>query len=183
MLADRNVHLVDDHVDVAVRIGRLADGAMVATRVGNMRIVVAASPTLLANRNAPTSPDDLRDLPAIAVHGPMLDANWRFYPEGSKGHVDVPLVPRLSVSTTEAAADAAIRGVGIVRLLHYQVVEAVKAGTLQLLLENFEPESVPVHLVHASRGQMPLKLRRFIDFAAPRLRKRLGTLPPNTHRT
>lgn len=93
--------------------------------------------------------------------------------------MDVPLTRRLSVTTTEAAVDAAVRAVGIVRLLHYQVVEALRAGTLQRILEDFEPEPAPVHLVHASRGQMPLKLRRFIDFAAPALRERLAKLSPD----
>jgi DNA-binding transcriptional LysR family regulator len=166
-LSDRNIHLVDDHVDMAVRIGRLADSAMVATRIGTMRIVAAASPALLAKHGIPARPADLRDLPAVAVDGPMPEANWRFYSQGHAAPIDVPLKPRLCVTTTEAAVDAAIRGVGIVRLLHYQVVEAVEAGRLHLVLEDFEPEPAPVHLVHASRGQMPLKLRRFLDVAAP----------------
>ncbi|GGE06016.1 LysR family transcriptional regulator [Aureimonas endophytica] len=177
-LADRNVHLVDDHVDMAVRIGRLADSAMVATRIGTMRVVVAASPALLAKHGVPAVPEDLRGLPVVAVEGPMPEADWRFHPSGGATPVDIALRPRLSVTTTEAAADAAIRGTGIVRLLHYQVVDGVEEGRLRLVLEDFEPEPVPVHLIHATRGQMPLKLRRFLDFAAPALRQRLGKLPP-----
>jgi DNA-binding transcriptional LysR family regulator len=176
MLSDRNVHLVDDHVDMAVRIGRLTNSAMVATRIGTMRIVAAASPVLLARHGVPRAPEDLRDLPAVAVDGPMPKANWRFRPSSQAASIDVPLKPRLSVTTTETAVEAAVRGVGIVRLLHYQVVEAVEAGRLQLVLEGFEPEPAPVHLVHASRGQMPLKLRRFLDVAAPALRERLARL-------
>lgn len=79
-------------------------------------------------------------------------------------------MPRLLVTTTEAAAQAAIRSVGVTRLLHYQVAEAVEADGLRIILAAFEPNPVPVNLVHASRGQMPLKMRRFLDFAAPRLR-------------
>jgi DNA-binding transcriptional LysR family regulator len=80
------------------------------------------------------------------------------------------------VTTTEAAAQAAIRGVGVTRLFYYQVAEAIESGALQIILGAFEPESVPVNLVHASRGQMPLKMRRFLDFAAPRLREALARL-------
>jgi DNA-binding transcriptional LysR family regulator len=101
---------------------------------------------------------------------------WRFKRSGSGATLDVPIVPRLSVTTTEAAAQAAIRSVGVTRLLHYQVVEAVDAGALRIILDEFEPDPAPVHLVHASRGQMPLKMRRFLDFAAPRLRKAVAAI-------
>lgn len=181
-LSDRNIHLVDDHVDMAVRIGRLADSAMVATRIGSMRIVAAASPALLAKYGTPAVPEDMGDLPAVAVDGPMPEANWRFQASGRAAPVDVLLKPRLFVTTTEAAVDAAVRGVGIVRLLHYQVIDAVEAGRLHLFLEGFEPEPTPVHLVHASRGQMPLKLRRFLDVAAPALRERLERISAGGNR-
>ncbi|WP_062013903.1 LysR family transcriptional regulator [Aureimonas sp. AU4] len=183
VLNDRNVHLVDDEVDMAVRIGPLADSAMVATKVGALRIVTAASPAFLDRHGVPTAPDDLRDRPVVAVDGPMAQTSWHFTSGERGGPIGVKLSPRLAVTTTEAAADAAILGIGIVRLLHYQVSEAVEAGRLRLVLENAEPALVPVHLVHATRGQMPLKLRCFIDFAARRLRERLNRLPANTHRS
>lgn len=173
LLADRNVHLVDDHVDMAVRIGHLEDSAMVATRVGSMRTVSCASPDLLDRCSLPTTPRDLEELPVITLDAPAPGLGWRFRRPGSAGPVEVPVTPRLCVTTTEAAVQAAILGVGIARLLHYQVAEAVAAGTLRIVLEQFEPEPVPVHLVHAVRGQLPLKMRRYLDFAAPRLRARL----------
>jgi DNA-binding transcriptional LysR family regulator len=80
------------------------------------------------------------------------------------------------VTTAEAAAQAAVRSVGVVRLLQYQVAEAVDRGDLQVVLEAYEPELAPVHLVHAARGQMPLKMRSFLDFAAPRLRQVLAAI-------
>ncbi len=168
-LADRNVVLVDDHVDVAVRIGRLDDSTMVATRVGSMRTVSCASPALLARHGVPAAPQDLAGLPVVAVDAPM---------PGSAGPGDLAPVPRLSVTTTEAAVQAAILGIGVARLLHYQVADAVEAGTLRIVLAAFEPAPVPVHLVHAVRGQLPLKMRRFLDFAAPRMRERLDELAP-----
>ncbi|MBB3951861.1 LysR family transcriptional regulator [Aureimonas jatrophae] len=182
VLNDRNVHLVDDEIDMAVRIGPLADSAMVATKVGALRIVTAASPAFLDRHGTPKTPDDLRDRPVVAVDGPMAQTSWPLTSRARGGSVDVALSPRLAVTTTEAAADAAILGVGFVRLLHYQVSEAVEAGRLRLVLEDAEPVPVPVHLVHATHGQMPLKLRRFIDFAVRRLRERLSRLPRNGHR-
>jgi DNA-binding transcriptional LysR family regulator len=176
VLADRNVSLIDDHVDMAIRIGKLPDSSMVATRVGLMRTVVCASDALLDKRGVPRTPDDLLNTPCVIVDTPMPSPGWRFKAPGSGATLEIPVVPRLSVTTTEAAAQAAIRSVGVTRLLHYQVVEAVEAGALRIVLEKFEPEAAPVNLIHASRGQMPLKMRRFLDFAAPRLRKAVAEI-------
>ena len=149
---------------------------MVATRIGAMRIVVCASPALLEGRAAPAAPQDLLHWPTIAVDPPLRGSGWRFRQPGSANAIEIQVVPRLSVTTTEAAAQAAVLGVGIVRLLHYQAAEALETGTLRLLLEEVEPQPAPVHLVHAARGQLPLKMRRFLDFAKPRLRERLAKL-------
>lgn len=176
LLSDRNVQLVEDDVDMAVRIGRLPDSALVATRVGTMRAVIAASPAFLKTHGRPKQPQDLAGWPAVTFAGPSPSLSWRFAVKGSSKVLEVPIASRLSVTSTDAALDAAIRGVGVTRLLHYQVAEAVKVGDLKLLLEEFEAEPVPVSLVHASPGQMPLKMRRFLDFAAPRLRQVLAAL-------
>ncbi|NVK43723.1 MAG: LysR family transcriptional regulator [Oceanospirillaceae bacterium] len=173
-LSDRNTDLIDEHVDMALRIGRLPDSTMVATAVGEVRTLCCASPAFLAAHGAPRCPDDLLDLPCIRVDTPMPSPAWRF---GTADNArDIPVVPRLSVTTPEAAAQAAILGVGIARLLHYQVADAVAREELQIVLQDFEPPPSPVHLVHASRGRMPLKMRCFLDFAAPRLREALRRL-------
>ena len=176
VLADRNVHLIDDHVDMAVRIGKLPDSTMVATRIGTMRTVICASPALLASHGTPNSPNDLLRFPSVAVDTPMPSSGWQFHATDTSTTLEIQPHPRLWVTTTEAAAHAAIRGVGVTRLFYYQVADAIAAGTLQIILEAFEPEPVPVNLVHVSRGQMPLKMRRFLDFAAPRLREVLTRL-------
>lgn len=163
MLSDRNVNLIDDHVDMAVRIGTLPDSGLIATRIGTMRTVWCASPEFLAAHGMPQTPADLEDLPRVAFAGPKQIA-------------DEPSPVRLAVTTAEAAAEAAIRHVGSVRLLHYQVADAVEAGRLQIILEAFEPTAQPVSILHAARGQMPLKMRRFLDFSVPRLRKSLTRL-------
>lgn len=169
-LADRNVDLIGDHVDMAVRIGKLSDSSMVATQIGVMRAVMCASPALLAGCGMPLSPDDLSRYPCVTVDTPMPSPSWRFRNPRSGAALDVAVRPRLSVTTPEAA----IRSVGIVRLLHYQAFQAIARGELQIVLDQYEPEAAPVHVVHASRGQMPLKMRRFIDFAAPRFKRELS---------
>jgi DNA-binding transcriptional LysR family regulator len=174
ILADRNVDLVGDHVDMAVRIGTLPDSSMVATQIGVMRTVTCASPALLAGHGIPRKPDDLTRFPCVVVDTPMPSVGWRFQSPRSDTTLEIPISPRLAVTTTEAAAEAAIRGVGVTRLLQYQIAEAAERGELQIILERYEPAPAPVHLVHASRGQMPLKMRRFLDFAAPRLREALS---------
>jgi DNA-binding transcriptional LysR family regulator len=175
LLADRNLHLVDDHVDMAVRIGVLPDSTMVATRIGSMRMVVCASPSLIARHGMPQTPRDLQELPCVTLDTPSPFAGWRFQ-RAAGAMIEVPVVSRLSVTTAEAAAQAAIGSAGFTRLLHYQVVDAVEAGLLEIALAAFEPLPAPIHLVHAARGQMPLKMRRFIDFAAPRLKRAIGKI-------
>jgi DNA-binding transcriptional LysR family regulator len=176
LLGDRNVHLIDDHIDMAVRIGSLSDSSLSATRVGSMRMVVCASPTFLASHGTPQSPDDLTRLPCVTVDIPVPVLAWRFQDSESLVPIEIQIKPRLSVTSTEAAADAAIRGAGAARLLLYQVAEAELSKRLKIILTMFEPEPAPVHLVHVVRTQMPVKLRRFIDFAGPRLRTALEEL-------
>ena len=176
ILSDRNVDLVDDHVDMAVRIGTLPDSAMVATQVGTMRMVTCISPALLGSHGMPAVPGDLQRFPCVAVEAPMPSSGWRFRDPGSGAPRDVAISARLAVSTPEAAAAAAVRGVGAARLLHYQAADALRQGALHVVLAEYELEPAPVHLLHAARGQMPLKMRRFLDVAAPRLRQELDAI-------
>lgn len=173
LLLDRNMHLAEDQVDMAVRIGTLADSAMISTTVGTMRTVVCASPTFLGLHGIPQAPDDLLAMPCVTFDGPGPMAAWRFADAKTRKPWLVPVKARLSVTTADAAVRASLLHVGVTRLLHYQVADAVKANGLQIVLEPFETEPVPVSLVHAGRGQMPIKMRRFLDFAVPRLRRGL----------
>jgi DNA-binding transcriptional LysR family regulator len=172
VLGDRNADLIEDHIDMAVRIGRLADSGMIATRVGSMRLIVCASPALLSARGEPSRPEDLTHAPCVATDGPLSGSAWRFRSPETGAEVDAAVAPRL-VTSAEAVVDAAVLGVGFARLLHYQAYDAIQAGALRLVLESYEPEPAPIHLAHVPRTQMPLKMRRFLDFAAPRLRKSL----------
>ena len=175
-LADRNIDLIDDHVDMAARIGPLVDSSMVATRIGSMRVVACASPKLMAGRGVPKSPEDLADWPCINFDFLSPASTWPFRSEDGKGIRETPVKPRLSVSTAEAAVWAAARNVGVTRVLHYQCADAVRDGLLQIILADFEIEPLPVHLIHAARGALPLKMRAFLDFATGRMRKALTSL-------
>jgi DNA-binding transcriptional LysR family regulator len=176
LLADRNLHLIDEHVDMAARIGLLADSSMVATRVGSMRTVVCASPKLLASHGVPEQPEDLAVLPCVNFEFMSPNPVWPFRSKQSHGSIEVAIRPRLSVTTAEAAVWAAIRGGGATRVLQYQCADAVRDGSLRIILADFEPELLPVHLIHAGRGALPSKMRVFLDFAADRLRQRLTSL-------
>ncbi|PLP59933.1 LysR family transcriptional regulator [Mesorhizobium loti] len=166
--------LVEEHIDLAVRIGQLPDSSMIAIRVGSIRRVACASPDYLGAHGVPKTPHELSVHHCVTVERLALPAAWTFTER--QREIAVPVRSRLTINTAEAAIDAATAGVGIARVLSYQVADAVRSGTLQLILEDFEPEPWPVSLVHAGRGLLPLKLRAFLDFAAPRLRARLAGL-------
>jgi DNA-binding transcriptional LysR family regulator len=172
--ADRNVNLADEHIHMAVRIGALPDSTMMATRVGEVRRVVCGSPDYFALRGIPTRPEDLARHDCLASD--VLDAPdvWRF--GSGRSETMVTVRPRMYLTTAEAAIDAAVAGIGVARLLSYQVARALSEGSLILVLEDFEPSPRPVNLLHAGGKLVPLKLRAFLDFAAPRLRTRLSEI-------
>jgi DNA-binding transcriptional LysR family regulator len=171
LLSDRNMHLIDDHIDLAVRIGPLADSTLITTRVGSVRRVVCASPSYLAAVGAPKVPEDLAALACVTFDSLPPSATWTFRDLQSRAARTVPIRSRLSVNTAEAAIDAASAGIGITRVLSYQAASAVAAGRLRIVLAKFEPEPLPINLVHVGQGLPPLKTRAFIDFAAPRIRE------------
>jgi DNA-binding transcriptional LysR family regulator len=163
--------LQDDHVDVAVRIGLLPDSRLRATRLGEVRRVVCASPQYLAAQGEPLTPAEITSHHCISFTGLELPDRWGFQTHGVEGAV--PIHARLAVNTAEAAIDAAISGLGLTRVLSYQIAAACDAGHLMTVLKAYEPPSVPIHLVFDGQGALPLKLRAFLDFAAPRIRERM----------
>lgn len=175
-LADRNARLIDDHIDLAVRIGALPDSALTATRLGELRLVVCGSPGFFAAHGTPRKPSDLAGQPCISFG--MLDpvSQWSFPLKQRKAEEAIPIRARLHVNTAEAAVDAAAAGLGVTRVLSYQAARAAAAGALRIVLADHEPPPPPVHLVHAGQARMPLKLRAFLDFVAPRLKAQLGAL-------
>ncbi len=172
VLADRIVNLQEDDVDLAIRIGDLPDSSLVASRVGSIGRVVCGSPAYFAERGTPKSPGELGTHDCITFEGLTSPDAWKF--AVGKSTMSVAIHSRLIVNTAEAAIDAAIAGVGITRVLSYQVASALRAGTLALALREFEPMPWPASFVYAGQGLLPLKLRAFLDFATPRLKERLA---------
>jgi DNA-binding transcriptional LysR family regulator len=169
---DRNVNLLEEHVDVALRVGELPDSSMIATRVGMIRQVLCASPAYMKARGTPKEPADLSAHDCVGYEGFLVGTNWEFWHEGAIQ--TIPIRWRLLVNSIEAAVIAAAGDAGIARVLSYQIGQHVKSRSLVRLLKAYEPPATPVSLVYPSQRQVPLKLRAFLDFAIPRLRMRLG---------
>ncbi|MEX2650284.1 MAG: LysR family transcriptional regulator [Alphaproteobacteria bacterium] len=165
LLLDRVVDLIEEGVDVAVRIAELPDSSLVARRVGAVRRLLVASPGYLAARGTPEAPVDLRAHAIIAMSGLMPNREWR-YVDGGKAR-SIQLAPRLEVNDALAALDSAEAGEGITLALSYMVAEAIRAGRLVAVLNGHGPVPVPVHLVHAQGRRVAPAVRAFMDFAAP----------------
>jgi DNA-binding transcriptional LysR family regulator len=174
--SDRVVNLLEEHVDLAMRVGELPDSSLVAIRVGLIRPVLCASPAYLKERGTPKKPADLTSHDCVVYEAYAGGRNWEFLVAGAAQPIDVPW--RLMVSSAEAAIIAATAGAGIARVLSYQIDEHVKSRVLVKLLEGCEPRPTPVSLIYPSQRQVPLKLRAFLDFSTSRLRERLGYKNP-----
>jgi DNA-binding transcriptional LysR family regulator len=172
-LSDHTLDLVDEHVDLAVRMGMLSDSTLVATKVGEIRRIVCGSPAYFSAHGTPKTLDDLAEHMCITYTALASGMTWVFNPRNGKPSRGIRPLCRLRINTAEAAIDAAVAGVGVTNVLSYQVVRPVSEGKLSLVLQDFEPEPTPVHIVHAGQALLPLKLRLFVDFAVSRLRKSL----------
>ena len=170
-LSDRVVSLQEEHIDLGIRIGALPDSGIVARGIGSVRRVVCASPDYLSSRGRPETPQEIAAHDCVTFTGFTHAESWEFQIGGSP--TSVPIRARLQVDAAEAVVEAALAGTGIIRLFSYHVASAVKDGRLSLLLEQFEPPPLPVNLVYLGGGLLPLKVRAFLDFAAPRLKARL----------
>ena len=174
-LADTVVDLIDNHVDVAARLGRLPDSGLVALRMGEVRWITVASPAYLARRGAPATPAALDGHDCLAFEGLQTSRSWSFGPGPDNGPVAIR--PRLGVNTAEALIEAATAGLGVARIISYQAAAAIREGRLIAILNDYAPDPIPVHLVHTGPPLLPLKLRAFLDFTTPRLRATLAALP------
>ena len=172
VLVDRIVSLPEDHVDVALRVGVLPDSRLIALRVGSVRRVTCASPAYLAARGTPRTPDDLAGHDCISYEGVLAGNAWRFVRD--KTEIIVSVQPRLFVSLVEAACDAARAGIGIARVFYHHVAASIEAGTLVTVLAEFETKPLPVNLLYGAGRFLPIKVRAFLDFAAPRLKAQLA---------
>lgn len=172
ILVDRVVSLLEENADIAVRIGRLSDSTMVATRVGATTRVLCASPDYLEKNGVPRHISELANHDCINVTVLPPANGWLLESEGRE--LGMPIHAKLVVTTAEGGIEAAIRGAGIVQAQCYQVASAVRAGKLQLVLKDFEPKHAPINLVYQRGKLVPAKIRAFLDHAAPRLRSALS---------
>lgn len=174
VLADRVVNLVEEGIDVAVRIGHLPDSSLVAKRIGSVRRVLVASPGYLARRGTPALPADLKLHSVIAFTGLMPSREWRF--KGAQGQSSVALRPAFEINDAVAAINAAEEGHGITIGLSYMVSDKIRDGKLVPVLDDATLAPQPVHLVYAQSRLVAPKIRAFVDFAAPRLKSALDQL-------
>jgi DNA-binding transcriptional LysR family regulator len=174
MLADRQVSLAEEHIDVALRIGHLTDSTLIATRVGTVRRLICASPAYLARHGVPRRPEDLARHHGISFQGFAAAPEWRYRRDSAAFAVEPR--PKLAVNTTQAGIQAALAGVGIIRVLSYQVEEELRSGRLQEVLQDVAPEPLPVSLLYMQDDLLARKARCFLDWTIPRLRARLVAL-------
>jgi DNA-binding transcriptional LysR family regulator len=168
LFIDRVVNLVEEGLDVGIRIGPLPDSSLRAIRVGQVRRVVCASPAYLKKYGSPKSPADLAQHPIIAATSVSAGSEWAF--SRGKEKIGVRLSPRLLVNTNDGALEAAKNGFGLTRLISYQVASELAAGTLKTVLTEFEEASLPVHVIHREGHHGSAKVRSFVDLAVERLR-------------
>ena len=160
-LTDRTVNLVEDGVDLAVRIGHLPDSTLVARHVGEMRRIVVASKSYLTQRGEPETPEAIATHDTIQFGAAAAAPEWRFVEDGRE--VRVLCTPRFTTNSADAAIQYAGQGGGLTRVLAYQAADAIKAGRLRIVLEKFEPPALPIHAVYPTSRLLSAKVRAFID--------------------
>lgn len=168
LFLDRVVNLVEEGVDIGIRIGALPDSALRAIHVGQVRRVVCASPAYLRKHGIPKSPADLAEHRIVATTSVSAGSEWTF--ANGKEKIRVRLRPRMMVSTNDGALEAAKSGFGLTRLISYQVADELKTGALKAILTGFEEQSMPVHVIHRESRLGSAKVRSFVDLAVDKLR-------------
>ncbi|CAH1213110.1 HTH lysR-type domain-containing protein [Candidatus Nitrotoga sp. BS] len=165
---DRVVNLLEEGFDLGVRIGHLPDSSMHAKTVGTVRLILVASPDYLAQRGIPQTPDDLLTHTLISSSAGNLAHDWHFEHQNKKHTVRIQ--PRLTTTTNQGAINAARIGLGITRVISYQVTQELEEGSLKAVLKNYEPPSLPVHIIHREGRMASSKVRCFIGLLAGRLK-------------
>lgn len=160
-LSDRPVNMVEEAVDVAIRIGQLSDASFVARKVGLTRRVVVASPAYLERRGRPRSPRLLAPHDFIHFTGISPTPEWLFHKDGEE--LRVPFTPRFTTNSADAAIGHAELGGGLSLQLAYQVADAVRAGRLEIVLKSFEPPPLPIQAVYPTTRLLSAKVRTFLE--------------------
>ena len=160
-LSDRMINLVEEGVDLAVRIGHLADSSLVARHVGEMRRIVVASHRYLKTHGEPETPEAVASHRTIQFGATSASPDWRFVRDGHEVRV-VP-TPRLTTNSADAAIQYAAQDGGLTRVLAYQAADAIKSGRLKIVLAKFEQPTLPIHIVYPTSRLLSAKVRTFID--------------------
>jgi DNA-binding transcriptional LysR family regulator len=168
LFVDRVVNLLDEGLDVGLRIGSLPDSSLRAIRVGQVRRVICASPGYLKKHGAPKTPADLADHPIIAATAVSAGTEWTFADRKQK--IGVKLSPRILVNTNDGALEAAKDGFGFTRLISYQVASELATGKLKTVLSEYEEAPLPIHVIHREGRHGSAKVRSFVDLAVEKLR-------------
>ena len=169
---DRVVNLLEEGFDVGIRIGQLPDSTMHAKNVGKVKLVLVASPEYLARYGIPQTPEELKQHTLIASSAGNMTHDWQFSKQKKKQTIRIQ--PRLTVTSNQAAIDAAISELGIARLISYQVADELKKGILTTVLSDYQLPALPVHIIHREGPMASSKVRCFIDLMARRLREDQG---------
>lgn len=167
LLVDRVVNMADEGIDVAIRIGELADSGLHAIRVGEVRRVICAAPSYLKAHGDPHHPQDLTTAQVVVASSSSLLTEWEF--RDGLTPLTIRPQPRLTVTANQAAINAACLGWGFTRVLSYQIASKVAAGELEIVLRDYELPPLPIHVVYLQGSKIPARVRTFVDFCAARL--------------
>ncbi|MDB6144883.1 MAG: LysR family transcriptional regulator [Pseudomonas sp.] len=176
LFVDRLTNMVDEGIDVALRIGNLPDGGQQMIKVGEVSQVVCGSPGYFETYGRPEHPNDLMDAKIVMSSASALLTDWQFVDAGTT--LNLRPEPRLIVSANQAAISAASLGWGLTRVLSYQVAGKVAAGDLEIVLQAFQKPSLPIHVVYHGGARIPAKIRTFVDFCVERLGSDIALNPP-----
>ncbi len=172
---DRMVNMLEEGIDIGIRIGELADSSMRAIRVGAIKQVLVASPEYIKEHGVPEKPADLKQHNLITSSAGDFTQDWQFKP--GKQHTNIRVKSRLSVTTNDAAIHAAEEGFGISRVLSYQVADKVKQGHLKILLGDYQTDAKPIHIIHNEGRFVSTRVRSYIDFIAENLKSNSALQP------
>ena len=175
LLLDRVIDLVEEGIDLAIRVAPLPDSSMVAVPLGQTRRMIVASPALLARRGAPRTPADLAAGPCISFTGLVSTGEWEI--RDARKVLRVPVSSVLTTNQIDAAVQACVQGLGWGQFFDYHVQDELRSGRLVPVLEEYQAEPTPAHIVYPQARLLSPNVRTFVDFAASRLRQRLAALP------
>ena len=172
LTTNRNLDLTEEHVDVGIRLGNLVDSSLITVKVGEIRNMACASPEYLERKGNPATPDDLSDHDALQF-GSLRVGSVTWSDRGKSTEHGAKMHLRVRANDVSASSIAAVHGLGITRTSNYVIADELRSGALVEILKDYASEPIPVHLIYVKQGLLPLKVRAFIDWMTPRLRRKL----------